>query len=216
MKLNKKKTKIMCNEVARSRLRTGVMIDGEQLEEMIEYIYLGRLVTSGKAISKEIAQRLTSWCRRFGEYSHLLKDRKIPICLKRTIMDTVILPAMIYGTETWALTKHQEKKLAVAQRSMERLLLNITKRDKIRNEIIRYKTGVNDIIERVRCMRGQRAGHVARMSNTRWAKITSEWTLREGIRIRGRPKRRWRDNIEEVGSSQWMRVAQNRSAWREL
>ena len=28
MKLNKKKTKIMCNEVARSRLRTGVMIDG--------------------------------------------------------------------------------------------------------------------------------------------------------------------------------------------
>ena len=30
MKLNKKKTKIMCNEVARSRLRTGVMIDREQ------------------------------------------------------------------------------------------------------------------------------------------------------------------------------------------
>ena len=35
MKLNKKKTKIMCNEVARSRLRTGVMIDGEQVEEVI-------------------------------------------------------------------------------------------------------------------------------------------------------------------------------------
>ena len=31
MKLNKKKTKIMCNEVARTRLRTGVMIDGQQL-----------------------------------------------------------------------------------------------------------------------------------------------------------------------------------------
>ena len=29
MKLNKKKTKIMCNEVARSRLRTGVMLDRE-------------------------------------------------------------------------------------------------------------------------------------------------------------------------------------------
>ena len=29
-------------------------------------------------------------------------------------------------------------------------------------------------------MRGQWAGHVARMSNTRWAKITSEWTPREG------------------------------------
>ena len=71
-------------------------------------------------------------------------------------------------------------------------------------------------IETVLCMRGQWAGHVARMSNTRWARITSEWTPREGKRIRGRPKRRWRDSIVEVGSSQWMRVAQNQSAWREL
>ena len=46
-------------------------------------------------------------------------------------------------------------------------MLNITKRDKIRNEIIRCKTGVKDIIERVPCRRGQWAGHVARMSNTR-------------------------------------------------
>ena len=130
-------------------------------------------------------------------------------------MDSVILPAMTYGAETWALTKHQEKKLAVAQRSMETLLLNITKRDKIRNEII-CKTGVKDIIERVRYMRGQWAGHIARKSNIRWAKTTSEWTPREGKRVRGRLKRRWRDDFEEVGSSQWMKMAQNRSAWREL
>ena len=42
-------------------------------------------------------------------------------------MDTVILPAMTYGAETWTLTKHLERKLAVAQRSMERSLLNIHK-----------------------------------------------------------------------------------------
>ena len=41
-------------------------------------------------------------------------------------------------------------------------------------------------------------------------------TPTEGNRVRGRPKRRWRDNIEEVGSSQWMRVAQDRSARHEL
>ena len=35
MKLNKRKTK-MCNEVVRRRLGTGVMIDGEQLEEVTE------------------------------------------------------------------------------------------------------------------------------------------------------------------------------------
>ena len=40
MKMNKRKTKIMCNEVAWSRLRTGVMIDAEQVEEVTEYKYL--------------------------------------------------------------------------------------------------------------------------------------------------------------------------------
>ena len=62
-------------------------------------------------------------------------------------------------------------------------------------------------------MRGQWAGYVARMTNTRWAKITSEWTPRQGKRVRRRLEMRWRDNIEEVGASQWMRVAQDRSAW---
>ena len=59
IQLTKKKTKIMCSDVARSRLRTGMMIYGEQLEEATEYKYLGRLVTSGNDISKEIAQRIT-------------------------------------------------------------------------------------------------------------------------------------------------------------
>ena len=116
MKLNNKKTKIMCNDVARRRLRTGMMIDAEQLEEVTEYKYLGRLVTSGNGISKEIGQTLTSglgW-RRFEEYNHFLNERKSPIFLKRKIIDTVILPAMSYGAEIWTLTKHQEKKLAVA------------------------------------------------------------------------------------------------------
>ena len=147
MKLNKKKTKIMCNEVARRRPRTGVKIDAEQLEEVTEYKYLGRLITSGNELSKEIGERITSGWRRFGDYSHFLRDKKIPTCLKRKIMDTVILPAMTYGAETWTLTKHLERKLAVAQRSMERSLLNITRKDKIRNEIIRSKTGVIDITQ---------------------------------------------------------------------
>ena len=105
--------------------------------------------------------------------------------------------------------KTSGEKMAMAQQSMETSLLNITKRDNIRNEVIRSKTKVVDIIDKVQCMRGQWAGHIARMSNTRWAKITSEWTPREGRRERGKPKRRWRDSIEEVGDSQWVRVAQD-------
>ena len=80
--------------LGRRRPRRGVMMDAEQLEELAECKYLGRLITSGNERNKEIDQRITSGCRRFGEYSHFLKESKIPICLKRKIMDTVILPVM--------------------------------------------------------------------------------------------------------------------------
>ena len=82
MKLNKRKTRIISNGVARRRLRTGVVID-EQLEEVSECKNLGRLVTRRNEIGKEIAQRMASGWRRFEEYSHFLNDRKIPIYLKR-------------------------------------------------------------------------------------------------------------------------------------
>ena len=69
MKLNEKKTKIRCSEVAWRRLRTGVMIDAEQLEEAMEYNYLGRLVTFGN----EIGQRITSGWRRLESIAILWK-----------------------------------------------------------------------------------------------------------------------------------------------
>ena len=216
MKMNKKKTKIMCNEVAKGQQRRGISVDGEQLEEVEEYKYLGRLLTPGNEIAKEIEQRITSGWRRFGQYSTFMKDLKMPICLKRKIMDMVILPAMTYGAETWAITKRQSEKLAVAQRSMERAMLNITLKDKIRKEEIRSKTKVKDIIETAKWMKGQWAGHLARMNNGRWAKKTTEWTPRSGSRRRGRQKKRWRDEIEEKAGSLWTRMAQDRQAWKQL
>ena len=58
----------------------------------------------------------------------------------------------------------------------------------LRNEIKRCKSGVKDVIESVQWTRGHWAGHVASMSNTRWVKVTSEWTPTEGKRVRGDPK----------------------------
>eukprot|EP00795_Rhopilema_esculentum_P010459 gene10459-biopygen13011 len=99
---------------------------------------------------------------------------------------------------------------------MERSMLIITLKDKIRHEVIRSKTKVKAITEKVYRMIGQWAGHLARMSNNRWAKITTEWTPRNGRRRRGRPKRRWRDEIEKKVGSPWTHVAQDRRAWRQL
>lgn len=59
MKLNKK-TKIMCNDTARTKQGKGIEIDGEQLKEAEEYECLKRLLTPDSEMSKEIDQRITA------------------------------------------------------------------------------------------------------------------------------------------------------------
>ena len=122
---------------------------------MTEYLYLGQLTTRDNYLTKEIDRRITQGWRNFGQYNTIMKQPNIPICLKRKMMESIIVPAMIYGCETWTLTVKQEIKLKTAQRSMERLMLGFTKKDRKRNNWIRNKTKIEDIVELISLGRGQ-------------------------------------------------------------
>ena len=56
---------------------------------------------------------------------------------------------MMYGAETWAMKKSQEKKLDVAEMRMLRWMSGVTKLDRIRNERIRGTTTVGEISKKV-------------------------------------------------------------------
>ena len=73
----------------------------------------------------------------------------IPQCLKSKVFDQCVLPVMSYGTETWSLTIGHMNKLKVAQRAMERAMLGVSLRDRVRNEEIRRITKVTDIAQRI-------------------------------------------------------------------
>ena len=165
MKINKTKTKIFYNVHARrNRQNSGIIVDGEELDVVEQYVYLGQLVTADNNQSKEIARRIGQGWASFGRYNIILRDTKIPVCLKRKIMDNIITPAMTYGAETWSLTNKLASKLQVAQRSTERAMLNITRRDRKRNEWVREQTRVVDIIAKAKSLKWEWAGHVGRMA----------------------------------------------------
>lgn len=123
---------------------------------------------------------------------------------------------MTYGAETWPFTAGLVHKFAVAQRAMERAMLGVSLADKIRNEIIRQRTKVADITQRISSLKWQWAGHVCRRMDGRWAKKTLEWRPRSGRRSVGRPMTRWDDDLRVVAGSRWMRVAGDRGSWRSL
>ena len=50
----------------------------------------------------------------------------------------------------------------------------------------------------------------------KWSKLTTQWYLREGKRKKGRPQKRWGDDIKHVADTTWNRIAQDRHEWKRL
>ena len=79
---------------------------------------------------------------------------------------------------------------------MLRRIRGVTLRDRMRSEDIRRKLGMNNINDKVREIRMRWFGHVARMKDGNPVKQTMRMAI-PGRRPRGRPKKRWKDNIKE-------------------
>ena len=82
-----------------------------------------------------------------GEHTIMLHYRSH---VKGKVYKTVVRPAMMYGAETWAVKKTQQKKLDVAEMRMLRWMSGVTKLDRIRNARIRGTTKVGEISKKCR------------------------------------------------------------------
>src|SRR5277367_5522719 len=86
MKMNMKKTKIMCNKYATVRT---VKIGNVEVEYVDEYVYLGQLVTMNSDKTDEIKRRISAGWGAFSKYYNIMKS-KMPMCLKRKIYNQCI------------------------------------------------------------------------------------------------------------------------------
>ncbi|PZC74016.1 hypothetical protein B5X24_HaOG208430 [Helicoverpa armigera] len=207
LKMNMDKTKIMSNVHVQP---TPVSVGSSVLEVVDSYIYLGQVVQLGRSnFEKEVNRRIQLGWAAFGKLRNVFSS-DIPQYLKTKVFNQCVLPVMTYGTETWSLTIGLISKLKVAQRAMERAMLGVSLRDRIRNEEIRRRTKVTDIAHRISKLKWQWAGHIARRADGRWGRKVLEWRPRTSKRSVGRPPTRWTDDLIKVAGRRWMQVASNR------
>jgi len=82
-----------------------------------------------------------------------------------------VLSVMTYGAETLILTQKSAESFRVTQRAMEGSLLGVSLRDRIPSEIIRQRTKVIDVVDRVATMMWAWAG----TRDEKWTKRVIEW-----------------------------------------
>ena len=108
-----------------------------------------------------------------------------------------------------------EMKLRSMQRAHERIMLNITWRDHKTAEWIREQTKLRDILETISKAKWTWAGHLTRRTDNRWTTKLTFWQPRGHTRNKGRPKFRWRDDLDKF-RKHWHRDESDRLRWRQM
>src|SRR5215469_15181706 len=98
---------------------------------------------------------------------------------------------------------------------MERVMLDVTWKDKKKNCWIREQTKLEDVILHTKRSKCRWAGHMARRKDGRWTRRLTLWRPRSGCRRRGGPNTRWEDELRAATEGRWRRRARKREEWRE-
>ena len=127
LKMHLEKTKVMCNKYVD---KDDVIVDGKKIEEVNSYVYLGQMVTKDHNQAQEMKWRIRQGCSAFCKLDNIMRDKNVPLRLKREAFNECIPPVMTYGCETWSLSNTQLEKLVTTQRKMERIMIGVTLKDR--------------------------------------------------------------------------------------
>jgi hypothetical protein len=153
-----------------------------------------------------------------------MNSRSLNRSSKLKIYKSLIRPIVTYGCEAWTLTNRDEQHLRIFEHRILRKIFG-----PVQNEDgfwrIRMDHELTDLIKNadiVRYVKSQRMawlGHVMRMEGERIPKRVREWKPM-GRRNRGRPRKRWIEDIEKdiqiVGIRGWRKLCKARAEWKKI
>ncbi|XGW14747.1 hypothetical protein V3C99_000764, partial [Haemonchus contortus] len=157
LEMNLSKTKWMHNQFSPTAT---VKINGETIEEVKSFKYLGHQLSFTEGSSGEYSRRRKAAWSSFNKISTLLLDEDLPMKLKASLFHSTVIPAVLYGAECWSSTKADEEKFAVMQRSMERRICKVSLREHITNTELRRRSGLVDVVQEMYKRKREWAGHV--------------------------------------------------------
>ena len=106
LKLNIQKTKIMASGPI-----TSWQIDGETVETVADFIFLGSKITADGDCSHEIKRHLLLGRKVMTNLDSVLKSRDIVLSTKVHLVKVMVFPVVMYGCESWTIKKAECRKI---------------------------------------------------------------------------------------------------------
>ena len=120
IKLNIQKTKIMASGPI-----TSWQINGEEVETVANFIFLGSKITADGDCSREIKRRLVLGRKVMTNLDSILKGRDITLPTKVHLVKAMVFPVVMYGCESWTIKKAEHRRIDAFELWCWRRLLRV-------------------------------------------------------------------------------------------
>src|SRR5678816_1231974 len=186
MKMNIQKTEIL-TITGGDEEGMRMIVREEEVKAINTCNYLGGCFNRRGGSGEEITRRMEKYGLVMKAVYPMMKDRNIGIEVKKVIFSRILTPTLLYGAETWTTTRKEESRIQAAEMRVLRTMIGKSRRDRIRNEVIREDIGVKKMILKMYVGKLRWWGHLERMEQEKMLKRRWEWTP-EGRRPRKRAK----------------------------
>ena len=112
LKINIKKTEVLYQPNSTRNREEDIMVDGNKLNSVLEFTYLGSTISSNGCIDDEIERRMAKASASFGRIrQRLWNNHLVSMRVKGTIYRAIVLTTLLYRDEAWIVYRRQVKKL---------------------------------------------------------------------------------------------------------
>ena len=198
LRVNVGKSKVMRCTRDEGRAILNVLLNGEALEEVDQFKYLGSVIAANGGVEADVSHRVSEGCKVLGAMNGVIRNRGLGMDVKRALYEKVIVPTVTYGSELWGMKERERQKLNVLEMRCLRSMCGVSRLDRLRNDVVRKMIGVRkEFAVRVDRNVLRWFGHVERMDDDRLLKkVVSARVDRRGAR--GRPRFRWMDGVKKA------------------
>ena len=209
LKLNIQKTRIMTSGPI-----TSWQIDGETVETVADFIFLGSKITADGDCSHDIRRCLLHGRKVMTNLDSILKSRDITLPTKVRLVKAMVFPVVMYGCESWTIKKAERGRIDDFEMWCWRRLLRVPWTARKSKQSILKEISLGCSLEGLMLrLKHQYFGHLMRRVDS------LEKTLMLGKiegRGRGRQRVRWLDGIMDLmdmGLGGLQELVRDREAW---